>query len=58
MIKKKLTLMGRITIIKSLALSKITHLFLTLPNQPEELIKKFNKIFFTFLWNAGPDWIK
>ena len=52
--KRKLTLMGRITITKSLPLSKFTHLFLALPNPPEELIKKLNKIFFTFLWNSGP----
>ena len=50
--------MGKITIIKSLALSKFTHLFLALPNPPEELIKKLNKIFFTFLWNSGPDRIE
>ena len=53
-LKRKLTLMGRITITKSLPLSKFTHLFLALPNPPEELIKKLNKIFFTFLWNSGP----
>ena len=47
--KRKLTLIGRITIIKSLALSKFTHLFLALPYPPEELIKKLNKIFYTFL---------
>ena len=56
--KRKLTLIGRITIIKSLALSKFTHLFLALPYPPEELIKKLNKIFYTFLWNSGPDRIK
>ena len=52
--KRKLTLMGRITIIKSLALSKFTHLFLALPNPPEELIKKLNKIFFTFFMEFRP----
>ena len=55
--KRKWTLMGRITIItiiKSLALSKFTHLFLALPNPPEELIKKLNKIFFTFFMEFRP----
>ena len=56
--KRKLTLIGRITIIKSLALSKFTHLFLALPYPPEKLIKKLNTIFYTFLWNSGPDRIK
>ena len=56
--KRKLTLIGRITIIKSLALSKFTHLFLALPNPPEDLIKRINQLFFKFLWNNGPDRIK
>ena len=37
--KRKLTLFGRVTIIKSLALSKFVSLFLSLPNPPVELIK-------------------
>ena len=56
--KRKLTLFGRITIIKSLALAKFIHLFLALPNPPVELIKKLEKMFYKFLWNSGPDRIK
>ena len=56
--KRKLTLFGRITIIKSLALAKFVHLFLALPNPPGELIKKLEQIFYKFLWNSGPDRIK
>ena len=56
--KRKLTIPGRITIIKSLAISKFTHLFLALPNPPEDLIKRLDKIFYKFLWNSGPDRIK
>ena len=56
--KRKLTLFGRITIIKSLALSKFIHLFLALPNPPGELIKKLDKLFYKFLWNLGPDRIQ
>ena len=56
--KRKLTLFGRITIIKSLALAKFVHLFLALPNPPGELMKKLDKIFYKFLWNSGPDRIK
>lgn len=41
--KRKLTLFGRITIIKSLALAKFIHLFLALPNPPGDLIKKLEK---------------
>ena len=53
--QRKLTLPGRITVIKSLALSKFTHLFISLPNPPDELLKRLDKIFYKFLWNSGPD---
>ena len=53
--KRKLTLPGRITIIKSLALSKVTHLFISLPNPPEDLLKRLDKLFYKFIWNSGPD---
>ena len=56
--KRKLTLFGRITIIKSLTLSKFIHLFLALPNPPGDLIKRLDTLFFKFLWNSGPDRIK
>ena len=36
---KKLTLKGRITIIKSLALAKFIHLLFALPNTPDNLLK-------------------
>ena len=55
---RKLTLFGRITIIKSLVLSKFIHLFLAVPNPPGELEKKLEKLFYKFLWNGGPDRIK
>ena len=56
--KRKLTLLGRITIIKSLALAKFIHLLLALPNPPGDFIKRLERLFFKFLWNAGPDRIK
>ena len=56
--KRKLTLLGRIAVIKSLVLSKLTHLFLALPNPPGDLIKRLERIFYKFLWNSGPDRIK
>ena len=37
--KRKLTLPGKITVIKSLILSKFTHLFLALPNPPGDFLK-------------------
>ena len=56
--KRKLTLPGKITVIQSLALSKFVHLFLALPNPPGALVKRLNKLFFSFLWNKGPGRIK
>ena len=38
--KRKSTLPGKITFIKSLMLAKFTHLFLALPNPPDELITR------------------
>ena len=55
---RKLTLLGRITIIKSLVWSKFTHLFLALPNPLGGLTKRLERIFYKFLWNSGPDRIK
>ena len=55
---RKLTLFGKVTIIKSLALSKFVHLFLALPNPPGELLKRLDRLFYKFLWNNGPDRIK
>ena len=46
--KRKLTLLGRITVIKSLALAKFIHLFLALPNPPGELVKNLINCFINF----------
>ena len=56
--KRKLTLPGKISILKSLALSKVVHLIMGLPNPPGILVKRLNKLFYTFLWNSGSDRIK
>ena len=53
--KRRLTLPGKITIIKSLVLSKFTHLFLALPNPPGLFLKLLERKLFKFLWSNGPD---
>ena len=53
--KRKLTLIGRVTVMKSLMLSKFAYLFLALPNPPGVLLKSLESMFFKFLWNKGPD---
>ena len=46
--KRKLTLLGRIIIIKSLAVSKFVHLFISLPAPPNELISELENYFINF----------
>ena len=55
---RKLTPIGRNTIIKSLLIPKITHLLITLPNPPEKFIKELNALLLSFLWNKKPPKIK
>ena len=56
--KRIITPLGRIAIIKSLLISKLNYLFLTLPNPPGDFLKELNQILFKFLWNNKPDRIK
>ena len=56
--KRMLTPIGKITVIKSLAVSKITHLFLSLPNPEEKKVKEIQQLFYKFVWNDKPDKIK
>ena len=55
--RRKLTPLGKITVLKSLILSKFIHVFLILPI-PEKFVSKLNTEFFKFLWNNKPDKIK
>ena len=52
-----LTPVGKITVIKSLILSKFTHLFSTLPAF-EGILNYINKMLFNYLWDRKPDKIK
>ena len=56
--KRILTPIGKITVIKSLAISKINHLFLSLPNPDDKIIKQLQQTFYKFVWNDKPDKIK
>ena len=46
---------GKIAIIKSLALSKISHLALVIPTLSKIYLKKIEQILFKFLWSGKPD---
>lgn len=50
--------MGKITIIKLLALSKSVHLFISLPDPLQDIIRQINNIFYSFIWIDGPHKIK
>ena len=46
-----LTPFGKVTIVKSLGLSKISHIALVIPNPNREMLKKLNTLFFQFIWD-------
>ena len=48
--RRSLTPIGRITVIKSILLSSLNHLFISLPNPNEKLLKDLNELFFNFIW--------
>ena len=55
---RKLTLLGKITVVKTLALSKLIHLFTTLPNLQDTKFQELNSILFKFIWCGKPDKIR
>ena len=56
--KQILTPLGRITILKTLIISKLNHLFISLPNPSDEIINTLQKQFFSFIWQSSTDRIK
>ena len=46
---------GKVTVIKSLALSKLSHIALVIPTPSKTMIKRIEKIFYNFLWNGKSD---
>ena len=55
---RKLSLLGKITVIKSFAFPKLIYPLTVLPNPPEDQLKIINTSMFEFLWNKNPDKIK
>ena len=56
--KRDWTPFGKVTVIKTLILSKIVHLLIALPSPSNKIIKEINKMFYNFLWDGKPDKIK
>ena len=55
---RKLTLLGKITVIKCFALPKLVYPFTVLNNPPQQTVQFLKKIMFNFLWDKKPDKIK
>ena len=51
-------MLGKVTIIKTIAISKLVLLFSSLPTPRPETMMKVNNILFKFLWNGTNDKIK
>ena len=56
--KRKMSLRGKVTIIKTYGTSKLVYLAAILPNPPQLIINKINQLIFKFLWNDTEDKIK
>ena len=50
--RRSLTRLGRITVIKSLLLSSLNHLFISILNPNEKLLKDLNDLFLTLSGQA------
>ena len=55
---RKLPLLGKVTVIKTLALPKLIHLLTSLPNLKQSLFNDLDKLFFNFIWDGKPEKIK
>ena len=53
--KRFLTPFGKITVLKTLAISKLTYLFTNLPDPDIKFLKQINTLFVKFLWNSKPN---
>ena len=54
-LKRNLTPLGRIAILKSLILSKLIFLWILLPNPPDDIVNKIQASVFEFIWNSKTD---
>ena len=55
---RKLTLMGKITVIKNYALPKLVYVLSSLPDPTKTTIKKIETIMYDFIWDSKPARIK
>ena len=55
--KRRLSLLGKIAVLKSLVASQLVYILSPLPTN-QQVIKAINKLFYNFLWNGKGDKIK
>ena len=55
---KTITALGRITVLKTIIIPKLTYLFIFLPNPSNKLLKIINDALFKFIWQNKPDKLK
>ena len=55
---RKLTLLGKITVIKCFAIPKLVYPLTVLNNPPQQTVQFLKNIMFNFLWDKKPDKIK
>ena len=51
---RSLTPYGKVVIIRSLLMSKITHILLSLPTPSDTTFAQLDQLFFTFMWGNKP----
>ena len=56
--RRILTPIGRVTVLKTLIIPKLNHLFIALPNPSIDTLKSLTKDFFQFIWGSKCDRIK
>ena len=56
--KRNMTPLGKITIIKTLIISKLTHLLINLPDPPLRFLKELETAIFKFLWGGNTHKVK
>lgn len=50
--RRRLTPLGRVTIVKTLLVPKLNYLFLNIPNPTDCVLKTIESMFFNFIWNG------
>ena len=56
--KRYLTPIGKIAVVKTLAISKLNHLFTSVAFPNKHILKEFETVFFNFIWDGKPDKVK